>query len=178
VPLLIVIAVFILLLVFVFKSLRGVPFFRSKPVEAIVATCVSLLSVIGIFRFLGTGNETYNVSEKIGGDGTNLDFVLLPYAVLGIIIILLFVYLFADKLLGNDKPKKSLSDAERRTKSVFQSDLGKGDRPVEENFENASIVRRMARDNSRSPKPIDRPPGERAHQSDIRKETKSNRIKQ
>jgi len=159
-------------------ELRGVSFFGSKPVEAIVATCVSLLSVIGIFRFLGTGNETYNVSEKIGGDGTNFDFVLMPYAALGIIIILLFVYLFADKLLGNDKPKKSLSDAERRTESVFQSDLGKGDRPVEENFGDAFIVRGRACDNSRSQKPLHRPLGERVHQSNIRKEIKSKRIKQ
>ena len=56
--------------------------------EAIVATCVSLLSVISMFRFLTAGNETYNVSERIGGEGTNLDFILLGYAALGITIVL------------------------------------------------------------------------------------------
>jgi hypothetical protein len=178
VPLVAKIAIFVLLWVVIFESLKMASFFRSKAVEAIVATCVSLLSVISMFRFLGAGNGTYNVSEKTGGDGTNLDIILLAYAALGVAIVLLSLYLFAGKFLGNDKPNKSLRDAERRTESAFQSDMSKGDRPAEENFGKAFKERGMARDNSRRPKPIDRPMGERVHQSDIHKKTKSNKIKQ
>ena len=146
--------------------------------EAIVATCVSLLSVIGIFRFLGAGNGTYNVSERTGDKGSNLDAILLGFAALGFTIVLIALCLLASKFLGNDKPKKSLSDAERRTEPVFQLDLGNGDRPAEENLEKAFEEKGMARDNSRALKPIDRALGERVHQTDIRKETRSNRIKQ
>ena len=56
--------------------------------------------------------------------------------------------------------------------------MGKGDRSGEENFGKAFKERGMARDNSRSPKPLHRPLGERVHQSNIRKEIKSKRIKQ
>ena len=178
VPLVVGIAIFILLWVIIFRTLRDVAFFKGKVVEAIMATCVSLLSVTGMFRFLGVGNGSYSVSRETGGDSTNLDIILLLYAALGITIVLLLLYLLPGKLLGSDKPKKSLRDAERRTESAFQFDLGKGDRPAEDNLGKALKEMRMARDNSRGLKPIDRRPGEHVHQNDIRKETKSNRIKQ
>jgi len=171
-------AVFALLLVMIFKALQETSLFRGKVATAIVSACVALLSVIGMFRFLGARDETHNVSEKIGGDGTNLDMVLLPYAVLGIAIILLAIYLFASKLLGSDKPKKPLHNAERRAESAFQLDLGKGDRSAEEHLGKALKEMAMTQNKSRSPKLTNRLLRERVDQSDTSKETKSNRIKQ
>jgi hypothetical protein len=178
VPLVVGIVIFILLWVVIYKTLKEVAFFKGKAVETIVATCVSLLSVIGIFQFLGAGDRTYNVSERIGGEGMNLDAILLGYAALGITIILLALYLLASKLLGNDKSERSFRDAERKTEPTFQLDLGKGDRPAEENLGKAFKEKEMARDNSERLKPIDRPLGKRMHESDFHRETKSNRIKQ
>ena len=99
------IAIFALVWVVVHRTLKEMHFFEGKATIAIVATCVSLLSVMGMFRFLGAGVGPHSVSEEAGGQGTNLDFVLLPYAALGIAIVLLAHYLSGAKLLRNGKPK-------------------------------------------------------------------------
>ncbi|MHC4680389.1 MAG: hypothetical protein ACYTEK_17010 [Planctomycetota bacterium] len=139
--------IFTLLWVVIHKTLKEITFFKDKAVEAIVATCVSLLSVIGMFQFLG-------------------------------ITILLALYLFAGKLLGNHKPERSFLDAERKTEPAFQLDLDKGDRPAEEYLGETFQEEEMARDNGERLKPINRPLGKRMHESDFHRETKSNRIKQ
>lgn len=178
VPLAVGIAIFILLWVVIFESLKKAGFFTGWAAVALVAMCVSLLSVIGMFRFLGAGDATYRASDRIRRDGPSADVILIPYAALGIAIIVLALYLFARKLRGSHKPEKSLPDGEGATEQVYQVNLGKGESPAQENLGEGFKERTTGRDNSRGPRLIDGPLGERTHQSDVRQETKSNRIKQ
>ena len=172
------IAIFVLVWMVVYRTIKEVPLFEGKATAAILATCVSLLSVMGMFHFLGAGVGPHSVSEKAGGEGTNLDFILLPYAALGIAIVLLSLYLYGAKLLGKGKPKDPLGHAEDRTESVFQPDPGKGDKPAEWKVGKAHGGSMMSQDNCPSPQPTDRLLGKRGHHSDVRKKTNSNRMKQ
>ena len=178
IPLVVRIAIFTLLWVVIFKSLKVGHFFRGKAVEAIVAMCVSLLSLIGMFRFLGAGNGTYNVSERTSDQDANLDTILLPYAALGITIILLALYLFAISLFRRDKSRKPLTDIERRPESVSHPNLGKSDKLPEVRAGEALKEIAMRQNNSRSLKLTNRLLGQRVRHSDVRKDRKSNRIKQ
>jgi hypothetical protein len=143
-----------------------------------VATCVSLLSLICMFRFLGAGNGTYNVSGRTTGQSTNLDTMLLPYAALGFALILLALYLFASSLFRRGNSRKPPSDIERRPKLSFQPNLGKGNKPpgamVRDAGGNIAIRQRF----SRVLKPTDRLRGEPVDANDARKGTKSDRTKQ
>lgn len=176
VPLAVGIIIFILIWVVIFKTLKDIPFFKGETACAIMATCMSLLSIISMFRVLGVGDGMYNFSEKIGDDSHNLDFILFPYAMLGITIVLILLILLANKLLGKSKPKKFSSEAKRRMESAFPLDLDRGDRSAIENLEKTFQERKMVF-NNQSPKPVDREVEDRVHQSDIRKVTKSNRIR-
>ena len=84
-----------------------------------------------MFRFLGPGVRPHAVSESASGDGTNLDFILLPYAALGVAIVLLAIYLFVAKHLGKGRPKASLSRAKDGTETTFRPDPGKSDKPAD-----------------------------------------------
>jgi hypothetical protein len=172
------IAFFFLLLVIFFRILKEVPFFESKAAAAIAATCVSMLSVMGMFHFLGVGVGSHSISEKAGGEGKNLDFILLPYAALGIAIVLLSLYLYGTKLSRNGKPKDFFGHAEDRTESVFQPDPCKGDKPAEWKVGKAHRGRMMINDNCPSPQPTNRLMGKHVHNSDARKQIKSDRMKQ
>jgi len=140
VPLAVGIVIFILIWVVIFKILKEIPFFKGQVAYAIMATCMSLLCIISMFRILGVRDGTHNFSEKIGGDDHNLDIILFPYATLGITIILISLLLLARKLIGNNKPKKFLSENNRRMESAFPFDLDKGDRPAIESFRKTSFV--------------------------------------
>jgi len=162
----------------VHRTFKEIKFFGSLASIATMATCVSLLSVMGMFHFLGAGVGPYNVSEKAGGQGTNLNFMLLPYAALGITIVFLALYLSGAKLLRNGKPKDSLAHAEDRTEWVFQPYPGKGDKPAEWKVGKVHGGSMMIQYNCPSPPSTDRLMGKHVHHSDARKEIKSNRTKQ
>jgi len=172
------IAIFVLVWVVVHRILKEIHFFEGLASIAIVATCVSLLPVMGMFHFLGAGVGPHSVSEKVGGEGTNLDFILLPYAALGIAIVLLALYLSGARLLRNSKPKNSLGHAEDRTESVFQPYPCKGDKPAEWKVGKAHRGKMTIQDNCPSPPPTNRLMGKHVHHSDARKEIKSDRMKQ
>jgi len=163
-------AIFVLLWVFIFKSIKSACFFKNKAMELMVTTCVSLLAYIAMFRSFGTGVGTHSVTGKTGSTNPIIEMILLPYAVLGITIVLVALILLVNKLLGKDKSKKFLSDADRR-EATFGLNAGKVDNPGNDNLEKVNHESKMARDKTRSPKPIDRPSEEQLHQSDIRKET-------
>jgi hypothetical protein len=171
------IAIFVLVWVVVHRTFKEVPLFEGKATAATMATCVSLLSVMGMFHFLGAGVGPHSVSEKAGGQGTNLDFILLPYAALGIAIVLLSLYLYGAKLLGKGKPKDPLGHAEDRIESLFPYSC-KGEKPAEWKVGKAHRGSMMIQDNCPSPQPTDRLIGKHGHHSDARKEIKSDRMKQ
>ena len=81
-------AIFIIMLVVVHKTIRDMSFFGDTS-GWIVATCVAALSVIGLLRFFGApGQTTPAASEPRDSNGV-LDFVLFPYFVLLICVLLL-----------------------------------------------------------------------------------------
>ena len=177
VPLAVGIAIFVLIWVVIFETLKKAPFFKNQAANAVVATCVTLLSVISIFRCFEAGNKTSNVSSRISDDGAFLDFILLPYGALGITIILMLCF-FGGKFLRKNKTEKSFRGDERRTEPILPLDLCKSNRIAEENFTEAFEEIEADRDNRKALKPIDRLSEEHVHQSNNHKGTKSNRIKQ
>ena len=172
------IVIFVIIWVVVYRTFKEAQFFGSQSSTALIATCVSLLAVMGMFNFMGAGLESNSVSEKTGGEGTNLDFILLPYAALGITIVLLALYLFGSKLLGKGKSKDPLDYSENRTQSIFQPDPTKWDKPAEWKVEKAHRVKMMIQDNCPASQPTDRLMEKHLNHSDDRKKTKSDRIKQ
>lgn len=171
------ITMFALLWVIIFKTVEKIPFLAGKLVGATVATCVSLLSVIGMLRFLGARDGTYNSAHETGGDSSNVNCILLPYAALGIAILLLALYLFVSRLLGRDKSRKSPTDTERRSESIFHLNRGNGNKPPEVKAAEASREIPMMHESSRAPKRTDRPSGKHVDQNDGRKGTRSSKIK-
>jgi hypothetical protein len=176
VPLVVGIAIFILLWVFIFEAFKKAPFFEGNTLKVILTTCVSLLSVIAMFRPLGTGEKSYNVSERVGSGGSILDAIYFVYAVFGYLFVFMAILLLVNKLLGKSKPNKSLINADRKMKATFQLDANKSSGIAKKNHEKIQ-GRKTVCNNNQSPKPVDRDFEDRVHQSDIRKETKSNRIK-
>ncbi len=172
------IVIFVIIWVVVYRTFKEAQFFGSQAPTATIATCVSLLAVMGMFNFLGAGVEPNSVSEKTGGEGTNLDFIILPYAALGITIVLLALYLFGSKLLGKGKSKDPLDYAENRTKSIFQPDPTKWDKPAEWKVGKVQRGNMKIQDNCPASKPTDRLMGKHVNHSDTRKEIKSDRMKQ
>jgi hypothetical protein len=147
VPLAVGIVIFILIWVVIFKTLKEIPLFKGQVACAIMATCMSLLCIISMFRILGVRDGTHNFSEKTGDDGHNLDIILFSYATLAITIALISLLLLARKLMGNNKSKQFSSKDKRRMESAFPFDLDKGDRPAIESFRKASQKRKMVRNN-------------------------------
>ena len=155
IEIIVLLSIFVMLLLVIFKPIKSAFNLNTFP-SCILSVCVSLLSVMGMFHFLGAGFGPNSVSEKAGGEGTNLDFILLPYAALGITIVLLALYLFGTKLLGNGKPKDSPGHAEDRTESVFQPDPGKWDKPAGGKVGKAYRDVMTIQDNCPCPQPINR----------------------
>ena len=105
IPLLVGAAIFALLFVIILNALREVSFFKGQTV-IIVAICASLLSVIGLFRFFGAGDITYHVSKERNSQGTHLDIILIPYAVLAIAILIMSLLLFLSKIFRKRSEKR------------------------------------------------------------------------
>ena len=76
---------FVLLFGVIQQALKMSSFFRGATSYA-VATCVSLICVISLFRTFAGGK---GVSE--GGNGGMIDFILLPYAALAIAALLVLL---------------------------------------------------------------------------------------
>ena len=161
----------------VFMTIEKIHFFKNQASTAVIATFVSMLSGIGILLFLGSGVGPHNVPEKASGEGTNLDFILLLYAALGIAIVLIAFFRFGVTFLQKVQPKGSLGHAEDLTKSVFRPNPGKGDKPAIEKAGKSHGGSVMIQDNCPSLPPTNRLMGKRVHHSDARKETNSNRMK-
>jgi len=98
-------AIFILLFVVISKVLKEVSFFKGNA-AVIIALCVSLLSIIGFSQLVAGGDGLREVNNKGGRAGNILEFILLPYTVLGIAIILLLFIAFIAKIFRGEKVKK------------------------------------------------------------------------
>jgi len=124
-PLTIGIAIFILLWVFIFEAFKKAPFFESNTLKVILTTCMSLLSVIAMFHPLGTGEKSYNVSEKVGSGSSILEAIYFVYAVFGYLIVFMVILYLVNKILGKSKPNEPSINADRKMKATFQLDVNK-----------------------------------------------------
>lgn len=84
---LVLMAVFLIVLLVSFESLKKMSVFGQRT-AFIVAVCVSLLSILGLVRFMETPKAAPQTAQNEPGVYINLDFILLPYAAMALAIIL------------------------------------------------------------------------------------------
>jgi nitrate reductase gamma subunit len=103
--LLCIVAIWGIIFISVWKALMQMSLFNGIT-AVIVALCVSLLSIIGMFTFVAGRNELQEVNGNGSSTGGSLNLILLLYAVLGIAILLLFLLRFIGKIFRSEKLKK------------------------------------------------------------------------
>ena len=105
--------IFVILFACIFAALKQGALF-GRAATAIVATCVSLLCVVGLFGSFGLGNETSDTAHKNGMLGRNMEIILIPYEALAIAILLTLLFLFLLKVFGGKKLERYLKGTEQR----------------------------------------------------------------
>ena len=101
-------AVFVLVFVVSHRSLKEMSFF-GKNASLLVACCVALLSVVGVVRFFGSSEQSSAGSGgHLGETDGLLDFILLPYVVLPLAIVLVLLLSHIGKFLGHGNLRLSL----------------------------------------------------------------------
>jgi hypothetical protein len=85
---------------------------------SLIAMCVSLLSTIGLLRFFGDRHGTYGFPED-GRKGTNLDFILLPYTLLGVAIIFSLLIGIIIRMSRKQKAKRYYREFYRGTERRY-----------------------------------------------------------
>jgi len=116
-------AIFVILFAIIAKTLKEMSFFQKKT-AIVVALCVSLLCIIGLYQSFFTIDKTHEVvhqGDKIG----ILPFLLLPYTALALAILLLLLLLFALKFFQGDRAIKNF------WKEKSQIKTERGDKPNE-----------------------------------------------
>jgi len=110
-------ALFVLLYLVIYKSLKFSSFFRG-PTAIVVAVCVSLLSVIGMMRMFTVGGWDINVENNSSKSDDGLDIVLIPYTALALSILAVIILLFLSRLFkGNEIERRS-----KETKHCIQTE--------------------------------------------------------
>ena len=104
------IIIFLILFPIILKSLRCMPFFQGRT-SIFTAGCVTLLSILGLFRFLAVPGEP---ASKSNPDRISFDFILLPYAAMALAILLILLLMRIRKVF--DLSQKHLSD-DRKTQT-------------------------------------------------------------
>ena len=87
--------IFLILFLAILEVLKKHSLFSGATLH-ILAVCVSLLSVIGIFRIFVEAEGPSDVSGK----EDPFSFILLPYAAMGISILIILLIMFLRKTLG------------------------------------------------------------------------------
>jgi len=129
-------AIFVLLFATTLEVLRKMSFFNRASV-VVVALCVSLLSVIGLWRFLLPSGEGRELPGNGGGSGTGFDLILLPYASLAIAILVMSLLLFLSRIFRKRSKKKHYRKFYRGVERSYR--LEDMDKPVERNDEERHI---------------------------------------
>ena len=106
------IAVFAILFVTIHASLKRSQMFQERSVT-VLSACVSLLCVIGMYETFVTPETSQNISESNGHSG--VVFLLVPYAALGIALLVMLLLMLLARLIGGDKAKQ-------HTKNAFPTD--------------------------------------------------------
>jgi len=99
-------AIFVILFATIAQTLKEMSFFQKKT-AVVVALCVSLLCIIGLYQSFFTIDKTHEVvhqDDKIW----ILPFLLLPYTALALAILLLLLLLFAVRMFRGKRLIKHL----------------------------------------------------------------------
>ena len=78
------------------SQLQGLP----ETARRILAVCVPLLAVLGMFHFVSAPADTPSSRPH---EKSAVGFILLPYAAMGISILLILLFLFFRRFLGGDR---------------------------------------------------------------------------
>ena len=116
-------AIFVILFEITVKTLKEVSFFQKKT-AVVVALCVSLLCIIGLYQSFFSINKTHGMSEK-GDKNWVLHFLLLPYTALALAILFLLLLLFVLKVFRGDRAIKNFWEEKSQIKTE------RGDKPNE-----------------------------------------------
>lgn len=101
------IIIFLILFPIILKCLRCMPLFQDRS-SILTAVCVSLLCILGPFRFLIAPAES---ASKNNPDRNSFDFILLFYAALALAILLLLLLLLLMRIRKVfDTRRRRLSD--------------------------------------------------------------------
>jgi len=130
-------SIFVILFVTILKVLKEASFFRENT-AVIVALCVSLLSLIGLSHLVAGGDGFQEVTNNEGRTGGILDFILLPYAALGIAILLLLLLRFIAKLFRSERVKR-YSEETKRDRTEGQYPFESASKTSEKSNEKAHI---------------------------------------
>jgi len=88
----VLIAMFVIVLVVARRALKETPLFGNGS-SWVVAFCTAALSVLGLLRFLGPQEHGTRADSTPAAPGGAVDFILLPYAMLAIAILLVLLLL-------------------------------------------------------------------------------------
>lgn len=110
--LLVVAIILVILFVTILSALKKIEIFRSGT-RIILSFCVALLSVIRLLRFFVIKNVSCKTAVNNHKFDISFDFILLPYAVLALSVLLILFFQFISKIFKNHKENKSLKEIKR-----------------------------------------------------------------
>jgi len=116
------IAVFIILFLTIHASVKKSQFSQERSVTA-VAICVTLLCLIGMYQTFFPSGSGEGLNEDNGHPGTHP--LLIPYAALGISILLMLLLMLLTKLVRTSKAKK-------QPKTAFPTEFPYPSKPKEQ----------------------------------------------
>jgi hypothetical protein len=94
-------AVFVIVLTTVHRTLQKTLF--QGRTATLMALAVSALCIVGMYQFLGAPDDSSRGPETGNQTNVTLNYLLLPYLVLTVAILLSQLLLFASKILPHDK---------------------------------------------------------------------------
>lgn len=107
-------AIFVIVFATIAKTLKEMSFFQKKT-SVVVALCVSLLCIIGLYQSFFTTDKTHEVVHQ-GDKIWIMPFLLLPYTALALAILLLLLLLFVVRMFRGKRLIKHLRKAEHQIK--------------------------------------------------------------
>jgi hypothetical protein len=110
------IAIFFILVITIYTVVQKASFFKKTVGSALVAVCVSLLGIIGIVKLFTHDDKTNPASVSDVNKNTDLNFILFPYIVLGVTIVVIMLLKFIFFILG----KSGNSDSQKFNNKYLQ----------------------------------------------------------
>ena len=114
--LLCVLPIFVILYAAIFGSLQRSAMF-GKNATIVVALCTALLCIFGLYGILVRPADTDGTVAS--GRGIGLDFLLVPYAALALVILSVILLMFAHKILGRHEARSPRRETVRRKERSY-----------------------------------------------------------